>query len=327
MKVFYCCIQSLRKLGLAVFVLLSAVEVNAQKEAQFSQFSFNQIFFNPATAGRGDQAAVGVVYRSQYAGYKPTQIDKGGGPVSQLVSASLPLGHFGIGLYALNDRQGALGQQDIQVSAAYKLSLSKGTLSIGVRGGLVRQSMDYDKLRPEFSDIDDPAFREGTISEMKPDFSAGIHYESSRYYAGAAVTHLSKPQFSLGSESATNPLANIYYFNAGAYLSLGYMLDVQPLVLVKVIPGTISAEGGALVTYDKRFFGGVTYRQRDVIAIVHAGAYLLSDQSLRLSGAYDIVAGGNQAKTPTSFEVMVSYAFGSHKTGQKSIIRTPRFRF
>ena len=124
-----------------------------------------------------------------------------------------------------------------------------------------------------------------------------------------------------------NPLANIYYFNAGAYLSLGYMLEVQPLVLAKIIPGTISAEGGALVTYDQRFFGGVTYRQQDVITIVHAGAYLLADQSLRLSGAYDIVAGGNTPKAPTSFEVMLSYAFGRQKAGQKSIIRTPRFRF
>lgn len=327
MKVFYCFFQSLQKLGLTVLVLLAAVDVNAQKEAQFSQFSFNQIFFNPATAGKGDQARVGVVYRSQYAGYKPTQVDEGGSPNSQLISASLPFGNFGLGIYALNDRQGALGQQDLQISAAYKFSLPKGVLSIGARAGLIRQSLDYDRLRPEFPDIDDPAFLTGTVSEMKPDFSAGIHYESEQYYAGAAVTHLSKPEFRLGTEEVPNPLANIYYFNAGAYLSLGYMLEVQPLVLAKIIPGTISAEGGALVTYDQRFFGGVTYRQQDVIAIVHAGAYLLADQSLRLSGAYDIVAGGNTPKAPASFEVMLSYAFGRQKAGQKSIIRTPRFRF
>lgn len=327
MKVFYCCFQSLQKLGLAALVLLTAIDVSAQKEAQFSQFSFNQIFFNPATAGKGDQTRVGLVYRSQYAGYKPTHIDQGGSPSSQLITASLPMGNFGLGIYALNDIQGALGQQDLQISAAYKLSLPKGVLSIGARGGLVRQSMDYDRLRPEFPDIEDPAFRTGTVSEMKPDFSVGIHYESEQYYAGASVTHLNKPEFRLGTEEVLNPLANIYYFNAGAYLSLGYMLEVQPLILAKIIPGTISAEGGALVTYDQRFFGGVTYRQQDVIAIVHAGAYLLGDQSLRLSGAYDIVSKGNKAKAPSSFEVMLSYAFGRQKGGQKSIIRTPRFRF
>ena len=307
--------------------MLAAMEVSAQKEAQFSQFSFNQMFFNPATAGKGDQTRVGVVYRSQYAGYKATHIDEGGSPTSQLITASLPLGNFGFGVYAFNDRQGALGQQDVQVSAAYKLSLPKGVLSIGARAGVVRQALDYDRLRPEFPDIEDPLFLTGTVSEMKPDFSAGIHYETEQYYAGASVTHLGKPEFRLGSDEATNPLSNIYYFNAGAYLSLGYMLEVQPLILAKIIPGTISAEGGALVTYDRRFFGGVTYRQKDVITIIHAGAYLLSDQSLRLSGAYDIVSGGNKSKAPSSFEVMLSYAFGRQKGGQKSIIRTPRFRF
>ncbi len=327
MRVFYCCFQSLQKLGLTALVLLAAVDVSAQKEAQFSQFSFNQIFFNPATAGKGDQTQVGVVYRSQYSGYKAT-FDEGGSPTSQLISASLPLGNFGFGIYALNDRQGALGQQDVQISAAYKLSLPKGVLSIGARAGMLRQALDYDRLRPEFPDIEDPAFLTGTVAEMKPDFSVGIHYENEQYYVGASATHLSKPEFRLGTEEMTHPISDVYYFNAGAYLSAGYMLEVQPLILAKIIPaGTISAEGGALVTYDQRFFGGVTYRQQDVITIIHAGAYLLSDQSLRLSGAYDIVARGNKAKAPASFEVMLSYAFGRQKAGQKSIIRTPRFRF
>jgi type IX secretion system PorP/SprF family membrane protein len=325
MKLFCTCYLKLRNAGLTLCVLSIAIGTHAQKAVQFSQFYFNQLYFNPATAGKGNENRVAVAYRSQYTGYQPTFADKGGGQTSQLVSASLSFGKLGIGVYALNDTEAATGQQDIQLSAAYKFSLSKGVLSIGARGGLYRQSLDYDKLRPVEPDVDDPLFLTGTESGMKPDVSLGVHYESTTFYAGASAAHLSKPRFGIGGQDAQ--LSTVYYLNTGAYLSLGYMLEIQPMLLAKFIPGVISAEGGALVTYDQRFFGGVTYRHQDAIAIVHAGANLLADQSLRLSAAYDVVMGGNRSKAPGSVEVMLSYAFGRHKSGGKSIIRTPRFRY
>jgi type IX secretion system PorP/SprF family membrane protein len=317
-----------RKCICVIAIVFLTKEAQAQKEVQFSQFFFNQVFFNPATSGKDSQTRLTAVYRSQYTGYQPTNsLDKGGAPTSQLISASLPFGKFGVGFYAVNDQIGALAQQDIQLSAAYKVVLPSGVLSLGARGGIYRQSLDYDQLRPENSAVDDPLFLSGVVSEIQPDVSIGLHYESEAFYTGVSATHLTKPKFALGSTDATNPLATAYYFQAGAYLSLGYQLEVQPVLLAKMVPGVVSAEGGALLTFDRRFFGGVTYRHQDVVGIFHAGAYLLSDQSLRLSGAYDWVIRGNKAKTPTSFEVMLSYAFGQQKGGAKSIIRTPRFRF
>lgn len=328
MRVLYNCFQRYRRYGLAVAAIFIGISAHAQKEVQFSHFYHNQLFFNPATAGKEAQTRIGVVYRSQYAGYQPTNnLDKGGSPTSQLLTASIPFGKFGVGFYALNDKIGALAQQDVQLGASYKISLPRGSIAVGARAGLYRQSMDYDQLRPEDPNIDDPLFLNGVVSEIKPDLSIGLHYESDVFYAGASATHLTKPSYKLGSAEATNPLVTNYYINAGAFISLGYMLEVQPLVLAKMVPGAISAEGGALVTFDQRLFGGLTYRNQDAIAIIHAGAYLLEDRSLRISGAYDIVMRGDKAKTPTSFEIMLSYAFGAQKSTQKSIIRTPRFRF
>lgn len=327
MRAFYRYSQSVRKYGLIVAALMIFFRAEAQKEVQLSQFYFNQLLFNPATAGKGDQTRVGLVYRSQYAGYKPSNIDRGGGPTSQLLTASLPVGNFGVGINLLNDKIGALSQQDIQLSASYRLPLSRGSIALGARAGVYRQALDYDQLRPEFPDIDDPLFREGVVSEIQPDFTVGVHYESDQFYVGASAAHLTKPKFKLGSEVAENPLESVYYLNAGAFISAGYTLEVQPMILAKMVNGALSAEGGALLTFDQRFFGGVTYRHQDVIAIFHAGTHLLADQSLRLSGSFDLVKGGNNAKTPVSYEIMLSYVFGQQQRGQKSIIRTPRFRY
>jgi len=122
-------------------------------------------------------------------------------------------------------------------------------------------------------------------------------------------------------------LPKTVYLNAGVNIEVGYLLDVQPIVLVKSDITTVSFEGGATVTFNKRYWAGATYRQQDTYFIIMGGIYLLPDQSLRLSGAYDMVIGGNKVKSPSSFEVMLSYALPSPQFGKKTIIRTPRFRF
>ncbi|CAG4991356.1 hypothetical protein DYBT9275_00733 [Dyadobacter sp. CECT 9275] len=319
-------IQNIKWSGLsAVFLLLSTVAF-AQKDAQFSLFSLNQLYLNPAAAGADGLTRFQLTHRTQYAGYQSTNPDDAGGALStQMASFSMPLKNFGIGFYALNDKSGPRNDQDFKLSAAYHIPLGGGKLQIGASAGLFRQSIDYGKLRAR--DPDDPLIQTGVVAEMNPDFAAGVRYEADAFYVGVSMNHLLQPKYQLGAETATNPLPRTAYFNAGFNIELGYLLDIQPIVLVKSDISTISAEGGATVTYNKRFWLGGTYRQQDTYFILMGGISFLPDQSLRLSGAYDMVLGGNKTKAPSSFEVMLSYALSSPKFGKKTIIRTPRFRF
>ncbi len=321
------CIKSFFKPTLILLYLLPMLQARAQKDVQFSQFSLNQVYYNPAAAGAEGVARFAVMHRTQYVGYQPTILDKDGAPSSQIITASVPFKNLGIGFYALNDRTGPLSQQDIQLSAAYKFEVSGGFFSAGVRAGINRQALDYDQLRPGDPTIDDPLIPTGTASEIQPDVAVGIRYENNLFYAGLSAVHLLSSNYALGTEIGTNPLGRAYYFNAGVFISAGYQFEVQPIVLVKATSGTMAAEGGILVTYNERYFGGITYRHEDAFAIIHAGASLLSDRSLRISGAYDLVKGGNTIKSPSSYEVMLSYALPLQKAGRKTIIRTPRFRY
>jgi type IX secretion system PorP/SprF family membrane protein len=311
---------------LFVLWLLATSSAFAQKDTQFSLFSLNQLYLNPAAAGADGLTKFQLSHRTQYAGYQGTNpSDQGGALSTQLLSFSMPVKNFGIGFYAVNDRSGALTYQDVKVSAAYHIPVSAGKLQLGVSAGLFRQALDYDKLRA--IDPDDPLILTNTISEINPDISVGARYESDAFHIGLSLNHLLRPQYQLGAEQATNPLPRTLYLNAGVNLEVGYLLDVQPILLVKSDISTFSAEGGATVTYNKRYWIGGTYRHQDAFFILMGGVYLLPDQSLRLSGAYDMVIGGNKTKAPSSFEVMLSYALPSPKFGKKTIIRTPRFRF
>jgi type IX secretion system PorP/SprF family membrane protein len=309
---------------MGILVLISSTAF-AQIDAQFSLFSLNQLYLNPAAAGADGLTKFQLTHRTQYAGYQGTNQDEGGALSTQLFSFSMPVKNFGIGFYALNDKTGPRTNQDFKLSASYHFPLAGGNLYVGASAGLFRQALDYGKLRAR--DQDDPLIQTGTVSEMNPDFAVGAQYVSDAFYVGASLNHLLEPKYKLGSETATNPLPKTVYLNAGVNIEVGYLLDVQPIVLVKSDISTISVEGGATVTFNKRYWAGATYRQQDTYFILMGGIYLLPDQSLRLSGAYDMVIGGNKVKSPTSFEVMLSYALPSPKFGKKTIIRTPRFRF
>ncbi|PWJ60590.1 type IX secretion system PorP/SprF family membrane protein [Dyadobacter jejuensis] len=313
-------------IGLLAYCLLVAGKVHAQKDAQFSLFSLNQLYLNPAAAGAGGLTTFQLTHRTQYVGYQATNPNDAGGALStQLFSVSMPLKNFGVGFYALNDKSGPRNDQDFKISAAYHFDLGAGKLQLGASAGLFRQSIDYGQLR--YRDPDDPLILSGVISQINPDFAVGARYEHESYYVGVSLNHLLKPQYQLGTDTGTNPLPRTVYLNAGLNFGVGYLLDVQPIVLAKTDISTISVEGGATVTYNKRYWLGGTYRQQDAFFILMGGLYLLPDQSLKLSGAYDLVIGGNKSKAPSSFELQLSYAISALKTGKKTIIRTPRFRY
>ncbi|TDB65134.1 PorP/SprF family type IX secretion system membrane protein [Arundinibacter roseus] len=307
---------------LSISLLLSTL-VSGQQASQFSQFQLNQLYFNPAAAGADGVSRIQLIHRQQYAGYQGT-FDEGGAPSTQFFSASVPLKNLGVGLTVYNDKIGALTNQSIHLAAAYRLTLGEGTLALGASAGLYRMALNYNLLRP--NEPGDPLISTGVIAEAHPDINLGIRYETTGYYVGLSVNHLLSSQYQLGSELATNPLIPTYYLNGGVNLEIGYLFEVQPFLLAKYDLSSLSVEGGASVTYNQRFWAGASFRQEDAI-IAMGGVNLLADQSMRLSAAYDVVSFGTTAKSPSSYEILLSYRLPAPKMGKKTIVRTPRFRF
>ena len=60
----------------AIFAITTGVK--AQQEAHFTQFMYNQLYFNPAYAGARGMPSFSLIYRNQWIGFK-------GAPVSGLI--------------------------------------------------------------------------------------------------------------------------------------------------------------------------------------------------------------------------------------------------
>ncbi|GAB4017939.1 PorP/SprF family type IX secretion system membrane protein [Spirosoma koreense] len=303
----------------------------AQQDPQFSLYMYNPIYYNPAAAGSEGVSRVQITHRTQYLGYQTVgNGDESAAQSTQLLSFNMPLAKIksGIGIYALNDKYGPSINQAVQVSYAYRMALKNGTLAIGVQAGMFNKGYDFNQFRP--NDPGDPLIPGGRINQFKPDLGAGVYYNTVDYWIGVSMTHLNKAKYSYITDRSTDPSDSKAYLTAGYRLGIGYNIDVQPSVLVQYstttgFPGSAVALN-ILATYDSRIWGGVGYRFNDAI-MATAGINLMHNNALRVGYSLDIVTSGVNAKSPTSHEVLLAYAFPAPDARKKPIIRTPRFRY
>jgi type IX secretion system PorP/SprF family membrane protein len=307
-----------------IVLLLVSFKVSAQQDAQFSHYIFNQLFVNPATAGSENVTRVQAIYRTQYLGYQST-FDDGGAPVTQVISANIPLKMIksGVGVTFVNDKIGASIQRDMKLSYAYHLPVGGSQLALGVSGGFFTRGIDYGRLRAR--DENDPLLSTGNINQSTFDLGAGAYLYNSGYSLGLSMNHLNEPKFGLGTKTATNTLKRSAYLTGSMLFGVSYTLDVSPMFILKSDLKTVSAEIGAMATYDSQYWLGASYRTGDAVSAL-LGANLLNG-SLRVGYAIDIIVGGASAKSATSHELLLSYALAAIRAGKKSIVRTPRYRY
>ena len=323
----------IRTLYVFAFLLLTIVAPTAfaQQDPQFSLYMYNPVYYNPAAAGSEGVSRIQITQRMQYLGYQTSGSgDENAAQSTQMVSFNMPLASIksGIGFYALNDKYGPSVNQAVQVSYAYRLALKNGTLAIGVQAGMFNRGYDFNQFRP--NDPGDPLLPSGRINQFKPDIGAGVYYNTTDYWLGVSMTHLNKAKYSYIADRFTDPSDSKAYLTAGYRLGMGYNIDLQPSVLVQYstasgLPGSTVALN-LLGTYDNRIWAGLGYRLKDALMLT-AGINLMRNNALRVGYALDIVTSGTQIKSPTSHEILLSYALPAPDARKKPIIRTPRFRY
>ncbi len=310
---------------LSGFMLLGSLGAHAQQSAQFSQYMFNTLFYNPAYAGVEGVTTFTAFHRTQWAGYQPTNGDLAGGISTQVISLNTPiLGlRSGFGVHVVNDRIGPLTNQEAQLSFAYHLGVGNGKLSLGIRAGAFSQTIDFDEYL--WVDQLDPLRQAGKDSQMRPDFSAGIFYRARQYYGGISFQHLLDTQFSFGIDTLNNPLEKLMVVTGGFDYEPTYKVRLTPSFLVQSDLNTFSFDVGILATYDDTMWAGLSYRQQEAL-VGMVGYSFFKEKSLKLGYAFDYTIIAQEAKATASHEIMLRYSLPFASQSNKKIVRTPRFR-
>ena len=338
-------------ISLVLVMLLFNEGSYAQQDAQWSQYMFNSLYYNPGYAGTEGVIRANVIARTQWLGYTPTNYS-GGAPNTQIISINAPLPalldkkiNHGAGIYFLNDSKGPLRNIELQLSYSSHWKIGKGTLGIGLRGGMYSQKIDASQYR--VVDPSDPIYQylsSNRASQLKPDGAVGVWYTQKKYYAGISCDHVFKPKFSFGFDSITSRLANHMYITGGYNFYLGTTIKITPTALIQTDLNELSYMFGPMVTYNEKFWVGLNARESfahrdeskkgkslsndDIVMYIGVNALKnkQGNEALRIGYSFDFVTSGLSAKKRTSHEIMLSYMIPSPFGIPKPKVRTPRYR-
>ena len=312
---------------LAILFLFGTGMVQAQQDAQFTQYMFNGMFYNPAFAGKDGGYRFSALHRTQWAGYT-TASGQGGAPVTQLLTAQgrLDKKKIGYGLTIVNDQIGPSNNLELTLQGSYHKKIRRSNISIGGYVGTFSSTLDYGELIVVNPEPNLPA--SGKENQMAVDFGVGALLDRGSYYIGLSSKHLTQPTFDFGDASYANQLKNHSYLLFGYRVRPIGQLRIEPSFLIKTVSlNNFSYDVSVMATHQNKINAGLAFRGEESLSFI-LGYSLLKDNSLKLGYAFDFVVSGLEAKSPTSHEFMLRYVLTDVAQQVERVIqRTPRFRY
>jgi len=304
---------------LTVFLLLAGGILDAQQDAQYTQFMYNKLGFNPGYAGSVESTHFRVVARQQWLGLD-------GAPSSQLATFNTPLTSSGTGVAARLSRVtiGLEQQYNVEGSYAYRFPLGRGTrLGLGISASARYFNIDYQNARPTQGGGQDVAIPGATESKIVPNFGAGVYVDGPNYYVGISLPRLLESNIDLGEEETIiSREARHYYFMGGIRLKVSEKLDLEPQLLAKYVIGApFDADFNVTAHLGNDYLAGISYRlggngageSASILAGLHISEYIF------LGLSYDLGLSDLKVAQSGSVELTAAYSMGGRSSGSEVV--------
>lgn len=301
-------------------LIIPASVVFGQQDPVVSYYMFNTQTYNPAFSGMTGMITATALTRQQWVGFP-------GAPSTMIFNVNAPFSLLGLrsgaGLLVEADKYGFSNDIELSLSYSAHFPVGSGTLGAGFSAGMLNKTLAPEWFIPSGTGhtppSGDPLIPENDESFLALDISAGVFYQGLNYYAGISVTHLNQPKIKY-SETATY-VSREYYLTAGYYFQLpDPSLELIPSVFIVNDGATTQYLATGMVRYNKKIWGGVSYRISDAIT-GFAGVELYN--GLKIGYGYDFPISEIRKGTSGSHEFVVSYSFdlglGRSVTKYKSI--------
>ena len=297
-----------KKFLIPLLTLLFMGAVNAQQDAQYTQYMFNTMSVNPAYAGSRGQLSIAALYRSQWVGLS-------GAPKSQTLNLHSPIRNskLGYGISIVNDNigDGVVQETAFDAVLSYTINVSlDGKLSFGLKAGGNLLNLDFNGLR-NFQD--ESVGADNIENKFSPNVGVGMYYHTNKFYLGLSAPNLLKTEHFDNSQTDEDSVQFLSKERINFYLITGYVFDLnnnfkfKPALLTKVVGGApLQVDFSANFMFNDKFTFGAAYRW-DAAVSVMAG-FQITDQFM-LGLAYDketTELGGTQFNDG-SFEIFLRY--------------------
>ncbi len=314
--------NSKNTLLVVVFLLISHVQVFSQIDAQITQYMFHHSAYNPAAIAENGMFSITGQHRIQWMGMP-------GAPQTTYFSANMPfrLGKStnGVGVVFLRDQAGAFLNQSANAQYAYKKKMGGGVLSAGASVGFISIGFIADsvknKIKSQYHEQTDNKVPASNENGMGLDIGVGLFYSTPKYYAGVSYAHVNSPSFQLGDKT-TFHTRGIAYFTGG--YDIGFdesKFLVRSSTLLKTDFTTFQVDLSSRLEYDKRFWGGLSYRFQESVS-VFGGVNLFS--GIMVGYSYDIPTMKLFSLKNGSHELFISYSFALDTSKNKNKYKSIR---
>lgn len=309
--------KNMKKFIFIQIVLLTiGIQVYAQQEAMYSQYMFNTLVINPAYAGSRETISLVGLYRDQWVNIE-------GAPKTATFSFDMPVSksRIGLGLMVVNDRIGIFNTTSLYASYAFRIIMRRSVLAMGLQAGFTKYLADFRTVSLNPDNTYDAAYAQ-KLDAFKPNFGAGIFFNSEKFYAGLSVPALINKQI-INANIITGDVTFQQFDHI--FLTSGYVFDITPQMKLKPSVLLKYASGSPLeldVNINAWFFDifaiGASYRTGDsFLGMVEIKPW----KQLHIGYAYDYTVTDLGKYNKGTHEIMLRYEFS---TG-KSRILTPRY--
>jgi type IX secretion system PorP/SprF family membrane protein len=261
-------------------LLLTTFFVNAQQEAQYTQYMYNTGNINPAYAGSRGSLSGLIMHRTQWVGLD-------GAPVTNTAVISSPLGisqKFGLGVSVLNDRLGPSDNNVLSVDLSYYVPTSENfKLAFGVKGTADMFKVDFTKVK--LFNPNDGLNRENIDNRFSANIGAGLYWYSEKTYLGLSVPYILENHYYDNDIQYVASDRMHLHVMAGHVFNLGSETKFKPSVLSKVVQGApLQVDLSANFLFFDKFTLGAAYRWSAAVSAM--AGFQISDSWL-IGYSYD----------------------------------------
>jgi type IX secretion system PorP/SprF family membrane protein len=298
--------------------------LHGQQLPQYTQYMFTKLALNPGYAGAGNGICVTGLVRQQWVGFKATDPNTGESvsvaPETYLISVHSPIKFLrgGLGATITQDQIGQFNDIGLNLIYAYQTTLGIGDLGIGVQLSLMNKSIDYGSF--DAYDTNDPILLgKGEETDMYFDAGFGLYYRvPDNYYIGLSVLQLLESKKPDGTQYNQRRQINLMGGYEFEFPSLP-AIDILPSVMIKTDGASVQYDLTGLLRYKNQFWGGLSYRYQDAIAMIIGFDY----KNFNIGYSYDFNT--SAISTTGTHEIRASYCFKIEIDKVKKIYRNTRF--
>lgn len=337
----------MKKVIITILGILWAMSSIAQQDAQYSFYMFNNLYFNPAYAGKKEALHVEMLHREQWRFFNlGDKIE--GAPQSTSISIHSPFkrSNNALGFNFNNDIIGPYKTFDFNVDYAYRIPIgSKLKLSLGINGRYKLYQVENIRfLDPDL--VGDEINKFPNINTFNFGAGAYLWNKNERFYVGFSVPHLLNNRLYHNGDSQvfTGNNAQEYrqYFLTGGYVvgKQDSKFKFYPSFMAKITknsPFDLDLNANFLL-YERLWlgagyrFGGNFFVDNEQVKIGKGAAAIgmvrvLVVKNLEIGYAYDYTLSDLGDYESGSHEFLINFKFDRNKEGVSDgkRITTPRY--